>query len=202
MGNGLLCIAPLALLFLILGTWSPGPTPGWDAWTYAILPGFAEELFFRAMLFGLLFRIGGWGFVPASGVGVVVFGLAHMSQGSSLGEVFGIVAITGLGAAWFSWLYAEWGWNLWLSITLHALMNLSWSWFDISNNALGSALGNVGRVLVILTSVALTIRRIRKQGGSILQGRWWRSPPLLGVGAAGEGQECCDQDLAAPTGTR
>lgn len=160
-GVGLLCTAPLICLFALTATWAPGPSVWWRGFEHALLAGFAEELFFRAMLFGLLFRVCGWSFVPACSVGMIVFGCAHAYQGASLMEILGIVGITGFGAAWFSWLYARWNWNLWLPATLHVVMNLSWVCFELGGNALGSGLGNLGRGLVVLTSVVLTVWRTR-----------------------------------------
>ena len=55
--------------------------------------GFMEEFLFRGFLFGLLFRKLGWGFVPAGLVGALIFGWAHLHQGTSVTETFGIFRV-------------------------------------------------------------------------------------------------------------
>ncbi len=118
-----------------------------------LLAGFMEELLFRGFLFGLLFRFCGWGFIPASMAGAVVFGLGHLYQGSSIPEVAGVYLVTAMGAVWFAWLYIEWNNNLWLPVFLQILMNFSWTLFDMSSNAIGDVFPNLFRMITIaLTS--------------------------------------------------
>ena len=125
----------------------------------SILPGFMEELLFRAFLFGLLFIRFGWGFLPSGLIGAFIFGLQHLYQGDTLMEALGVFGVTFAGALWFAWLYIEWDKNLWLVIFLHSLMNLYWSLFDVSESgALGGQFANTFRVITIVLSVYLTIR--------------------------------------------
>lgn len=126
--------------------------------------GLFEELLFRGFLFGILFRKLGWGFIPASLLGAMFFGLGHLYQGSTLFETLGIFAITAMGAAWFSWLYIEWNNNLWIPIFLHSFMNLSWVLFEVSDNALGSINTNFFRIITIALSIIITIIRFKKHG--------------------------------------
>ncbi len=131
------------------------------------IAGFFEEYFFRGFLFGILFRKLKWGFIPASILGGVIFGLGHIYQGSTLIETTGIFAITTIGAIWFSWLYVEWEKNLWIPIFLHTLMNLSWILFEVSNNALGGVYTNLFRAITIALTIIITILYHKKRGLNI-----------------------------------
>ena len=142
----------------------------------AVYPGIGEEVLYRGLLFGFLFRFAGWGFVPAALMGAAVFGAAHLWQGESVGEAAAIMALTAIGGAWFAWLYVEWKNNLWVPIAFHLLMNLYWGIFDIADNALGGGLGNATRVATIVLSVLITyIFMVRQNNGSVLAGRLWTS---------------------------
>lgn len=138
-----------------------------------VFAGFMEELLYRGFLFGLLFRKTQWGFIPAALVGALFFGMGHLYQGSTLAESAGIFLITALGAGWFAWLYVEWDNNLWVPIFLHILMNLSWTLFDVSENALGGGYANVFRALTIALTIILTIRYHKKQGLAITRKNLW-----------------------------
>lgn len=130
----------------------------------SLLAGFMEELLFRGFLFGLLFRFCGWGFIPASLAGAVMFGFGHIYQGSSLPETAGVFLITAMGAVWFAWLFIEWENNLWVPIFLHILMNLSWTLFDMSGNALGGLFANLFRIFTITLTIILTLRAAKQRG--------------------------------------
>lgn len=129
-----------------------------------LFAGFAEEWLFRGFLFGILFRKLGWGFIPASAIGALFFGLGHIYQGSTIAETAGIFLITAVGAAWFAWLYVEWNNNLWVPVFLHVLMNLSWALFEVSTNALGGWYTNLFRVITIALTIIITIRYHKKTG--------------------------------------
>ncbi len=120
--------------------------------------GFTEEILFRGFLFGILFRKLGWGFIPASLLGAVIFGLGHLYQGSTTSEIIGIFLITFVGSSWFAWLFVEWDENLWIPIFLHSLMNLSWILFDVSDNALGGIYTNIFRFVTIAITIFATIK--------------------------------------------
>ncbi|MBE0662116.1 MAG: CPBP family intramembrane metalloprotease [Bacteroidales bacterium] len=127
------------------------------------LAGFMEELLFRGFLFGLLFRKLKWGFIPASLPGAIIFGMSHLYQGSGITETLGIFTVTFIGALWFAWLYIEWDDNLWVPIWMHILMNLSWTIFDVSSNALGGFEANIFRIITIALSVLITIAYCRRR---------------------------------------
>ena len=134
---------------------------GRDFWFGSIAAPLFEEIFFRAFLFGLLYRYGGWGLWPATLLDGFVFGIIHIGQGDTFGVAAGVFAVTAAGAVGFSILYKEWGWNLWLVIFLHALMNFYWMAFDVADNAAGGMWANVFRGLTVAVAVGLTVRRIR-----------------------------------------
>ena len=129
-----------------------------------LIAGFFEEYLFRGFLFGILFRKLKWGFIPASVLGGVIFGLGHLYQGLTFVETTGIFAITTIGAVWFSWLYIEWDKNLWVPVFLHILMNLSWILFEVSHNALGGIYTNLFRVITIALTIIITIYYHKKRG--------------------------------------
>ncbi|WP_370337018.1 lysostaphin resistance A-like protein [Parvularcula marina] len=169
---GFVCTLPMLLGYALFGTFNPGESPVDLFFKYALFPGVGEEIIYRGFLFGLLFRFAGWGFIPASLLCAISFGIAHMWQGSSPAETAGIVAITAVGAVWFSWLYIEWGNNLFVPITFHVLMNEWWQLFEISETALGGGVGNIFRFTTIGLSVVVTLMMAKRQGGSRLKGRW------------------------------
>lgn len=131
---------------------------------YTLIAGFFEEYFFRGFLYGILFRKLKWGFIPASTLGGLIFGLGHVYQGSTPLETLGVFAITSIGAVWFSWLYTEWDTNLWVPILLHTFMNLSWILFEVSDNALGGIYTNLFRAITIALTIAITIRYHKERG--------------------------------------
>ena len=131
------------------------------------IAGFFEEFLFRGFLFGILFRKLKWGFIPASILAGVIFGLRHIYQGSTLMETTGIFGITTIGSIWVAWLYIEWDKNLWVPIFLHTLMNLSWILFEVSNNALGGIYTNLFRAITIALTIIITIRYHKKRGLNI-----------------------------------
>jgi uncharacterized protein len=128
-----------------------------------VFAGFMEELLFRGFLFGILFRKLKWGFIPASLPGAIIFGISHLYQGSSITEIIGIFVVTFIGALWFAWLYIEWNKSLWVPIWMHILMNLSWTIFDVSTNALGGFEANIFRIITIAISVIITIAYCKRR---------------------------------------
>ena len=83
--------------------------------------------------------------------------------------------VTFMGGMWFSWLYVEYGYNLWVPMSYHFFMNLSWGIFDVSDTALGSVAPNIFRAATIALSIYLTIRHKQRTGEKwVVQGRrWW-----------------------------
>jgi membrane protease YdiL (CAAX protease family) len=138
--------------------------------------GVFEELYFRGFLFGSLFRYTRAGFVPIILFTSVVFALVHLTQAhSGYSELIGILTFTALGSALFAWLYVEWGYNLWVPITLHGLMDLWWNLFDAGQNAAGSLESNVPRLLAVVFAITLTMvyKRRKHIPLAVNRGTWW-----------------------------
>jgi membrane protease YdiL (CAAX protease family) len=167
----LLCTAPMAIGFGIFGAFQPDRLTTEAVLMSAVLPGSLEELFYRGLLFGFLFRFAGWGFVPAALAGAVLFGIAHLYQGEDMASAIAVFAITAIGAVWFAWLYIEWRDNLWVPIFFHVLMNLWWAVFSAGDTAIGGMEANIFRIATIVISVILTLRMVRREG-SLITGRW------------------------------
>lgn len=128
-----------------------------------VVAGFMEEVLFRGFLFGILFRKFNWGFIPASLLGAIFFGLGHLYQGADAMESFTVFLVTFMGALWFAWLFIEWRQNLWLPVFLHIFMNLSWTLFDVGNNAAGDLITNLFRFITIALTVTFTIIKNKRE---------------------------------------
>jgi len=121
-----------------------------------IVAGFSEEIIYRAFAFGLmvqLLRVKLW---PAAIISGVIFGLVHFH--ASVGEK----SIIALGGVMYAWIYARSGWNLWIVIALHSVMNLWWGVFDLSS----SPMGGWGATIVRIVSVGLAVYFVVFRGAS------------------------------------
>lgn len=124
-----------------------------------------EELLFRGYLFGQLFKREKWGFIPASIIASIFFGLGHLYQTHNMGSAFATFLITFMGSAWFAWLYIEHNSNLWVAIWLHIFMNMSWTIFQTDvPGAVGTNSTNLFRLVTIIITVIYTIRYSKKHG--------------------------------------
>lgn len=134
--------------------------------TFAFKDGFREEVFYRAFLFGQLFRQVKLGFIPAVAINGLIFGVSHLYQAHDIGESIAVFAVTFAGSVWFAWLFVEWRNNIWLPIWLHTLMNFYWDLFSNDNTAMGGLLLNLPRMLTVAFSVYVTLKMTRKYFGS------------------------------------
>jgi uncharacterized protein len=128
----------------------------------AIISPLVEELLYRGYLFRQLYRRAGWSFGVTIVVTAIAFGLAHVAFAFSNGgwlRALGVVGITGIGGAFFAWLFVRWSDNLWVPFAFHALMNLWWHLFDVDTDALGGWLANGARILTIVLAIVLTLLR-------------------------------------------
>lgn len=129
-----------------------------------VAAAFFEELYFRAFLFGQLYRFAHLGFVPAVILGAFLFGFLHWYQGSTFSESLGVFAITLLAGLLFAWLYAEWRFNIWVPLFLHFFMNLAWGLFSVSDNAMGGAYANIFRFTTVFLVIGGTVIFKRMKG--------------------------------------
>ena len=162
MGYGLLFTLPMFIGYASIGTLQ-------EDWTlvgilFLFIGAAMEEVLYRGFLFGQLFRKAGWGFIPAVLLNAVIFGMGHLYQGNSFGETMGVFLVTLLGGIWFAWLYIEWEDNLWIAISLHIFMNLSWLLFSVGDTALGGWGANFFRIMTIAFSIVFTIMYRQQQG--------------------------------------
>jgi len=162
-GVGILSSLPMALLMGSAVRWRMNLDLQ-ELTAAALLPGFMEELFFRAFFFGWLFRLARAGFLLSVATASIAFSVGHLYQAHSPLEAGLVLLVTGAGAAWFAWLYVEWEYNLWVPITLHILMNAWWLLFDGGASAVGGGIENLARSLTIALSIALTLRMARLRG--------------------------------------
>lgn len=146
---GVCLFVPATLVMLVFGAVSRSNGPVDLVFGGLVFP-LAEEVTYRGLATGILLLVCRWTFWAAALLPAAIFGFAHAAQGSGIGEVGAIVAITGLGGLFFSWLYVRFGNNLWPAFVLHAGLNTLWSAFDLGENALGGWLGNGLRIAVVL----------------------------------------------------
>lgn len=134
-----------------------------------ILAAFLEELIYRGFLFGQLFRYGKIGFIWAVIIPALLFGMGHLYQGHSLMSSLMAFGVTTLGALYFSWVYVECDYNLWVPIGLHMFMNFCWIAFPMEGNvnAVGAMIPNILRFISIALTVTLIVISKRKHNSRI-----------------------------------
>lgn len=155
-GMSLCATLPMFIGFALLGSFYKDISI--DNLCYSIfIAGFFEELIYRGFVFGQLLRYAKWGFIPAVLISALPFGLLHIYQGHDLLSSLAAFGITALGGVFFAWLYVEWNYNLWCSIGMHTLMNMSWILFKVSPGAAGDIGGNLIRILTIVVAIMLTV---------------------------------------------
>lgn len=175
-----LCTLPMLIGYAVFFSWNG--TVSWDdIFIGAVFAAFFEELYFRAFLFGQLFRYTRLGFFPAIIIGALVFASGHLYQSADLGTMVGIFFTTFLGAGLFAWTYVEWKNNLWVPIGLHFLMNLYWMLFSAGENAFGGLYANIFRILTIVLIIVGTIIYKKRKGLSLTVNRqtlWMKEDDL------------------------
>lgn len=128
-----------------------------------ISAAFFEELYFRGIFFGQIFRFTKIGFIPSIVICALLFASGHMWQSNDISTLTGIFITTFFGAGLFAWLYIEWDNNLWIPMGLHMFMNLHWMLFS-GVNALGGTYENVFRVITITLAIVGTLGYKRYKG--------------------------------------
>ena len=139
----------------------------WETVFLSFWAGFYEEILFRGFLFGQLFRSGRLGFFTAILLPSLLFGMCHLYQSNDLMSALLTVAVTALGSLLFGWLYVEWNYSLWVPMSLHAFMDLSWTLFPVGvggYGATGNITVNIGRAITVILAVVITIMNKKKQG--------------------------------------
>ena len=174
-GIALLCVLPLYLIFPVFGNVNTELTCS-VIYDRAILTGFKEELVFRAFMFGLLFRYAKTGFFWAVILPALYFGSVHLYQGHDALSALAAFGVTFIGALYFSWMYVEWNFNLWIPAGLHILMNGAWFVFTMEGTevAAGGVISNIARIISIALAVVITICYHKKRGENVFNYPIWK----------------------------
>jgi membrane protease YdiL (CAAX protease family) len=141
---------PLPLIYGFGSSWATD-AGAMELLFFTFLSPVSEEILFRGFAFWMLYRYTNFGFWASALLPAAVFGVEHMAQSQEWMQQLGIVAITGIGSIWFSWLLMRWE-NLWVPIAFHVLMNFWWT-------ALGDITTIAVRFSTILISILFTIRK-------------------------------------------
>lgn len=132
----------------------------------SVYAGVFEEILFRAVLFGVLFRYCRLGFIPAALVSSVIFGLGHIYQGHDPLSAFAAFAITSVAGTWFAWLFCESGYRIWFPLWMHIFMNAAYGIFSMSGGAAGDLEGNIFKASSIILSfvyIHMLVKRGKKR---------------------------------------
>ncbi len=174
-GIALLCVLPFYLVFPLFGGLNTELTFS-VIYDRAILTGFKEELVFRAFMFGLLFRYAKTGFFWAVILPALYFGSVHLYQGHDILSALAAFGVTFIGALYFSWMYIEWNFNIWIPAGLHILMNGAWFIFTMEGTevAAGGLISNIARMISIALAIAFTVYYHKKRGEKVFDYPIWR----------------------------
>ena len=112
----------------------------------------SEETLLRGFLFGHLYQRVRLLWLLVVVVESDIFACGHLYQSHYLALAIGILVVTFACGVWSGWLFKSWG-NLWVSVLLHAFINVWWVLFEISDTAAGNLWANVFRGLPIGLSV-------------------------------------------------
>ena len=170
----LLCCIPMTLGYAYLSTELNLSIA--SVITGSVYPAFFEEVIFRAILFGLLFRLCKWGFIPAALLTSLIFGFGHLYQSHDVLSalmLFGFMAVAG---SWFAWLYCECGYSIWYPMWMHLFMNAAYGIFNMSGGAMGEANANVFKAVTIVLSL-IFVYWLRKNGKpkEVTKARLWKN---------------------------
>ncbi len=173
----LLLALPMLVGYGLLGTLAAPALPA--VLVNQLRAAVREEIFYRAFVFGQLFRHGGWGFGPAVAISALVFAARHLAQAATPLHGLAIFGVTLAGGVWFAWLFVEWGDNLWIAIGLHWWMNVAWEGFGMGATAVsGAPAVEALRAATVLASVGWTAAMAGRRGGPRLgRAALWRQRP-------------------------
>ena len=128
----------------------------------SVVVAFFEELFYRGFLFGCLYKLARWPFIPAALTSSILFGVSHWFQGANMSEALMASLFTGIGGLWFAWLMVKWQGKIWVAVTMHALMNAYWILWQVDDTAVGGNLANILRLTTMALSIVLTLRLTKR----------------------------------------
>lgn len=164
------CIPMLVGLFILQkGQFS---IDGQTVYRDLVLAGFGEEFIFRSFLFGLLFFVARWGFLPANLFAAMFFGMGHLYQAESVISAVMIFAFTFGASIGFAWFYYAWK-SIWMVLFLHGFMDLLWDGFGVETNVTGSLWVNLARFYTLGLAIFLSVRQAKKNGRYDLSKKWF-----------------------------
>ncbi|WP_296114104.1 CPBP family intramembrane glutamic endopeptidase [uncultured Alistipes sp.] len=116
------------------------------------------------------------GFFWAVILPALYFGSVHLYQGHDLLSALAAFGVTFIGALYFSWMYVEWNFNLWIPAGLHILMNGAWHVFTMEGTevAAGGLISNTARIISIALAIALTVHHHKRKGEKVFDYPIWR----------------------------
>lgn len=126
----------------------------------AVISPMAEELVYRGFAFGLLRKVAGWGFWPAALLPAAFFAWGHLDQADDLAGAAMTVALTGVGALLFAWLFEKWD-GLWVPLGLHVAMNFAWNLFAVGDGAFAGTLPTIMQLTTVIVAIVVTLLRQR-----------------------------------------
>ncbi len=154
--------SPALIGFALLGHLNPHPLTWFLAIT-AVGSPLAEEMLYRGFLFRQLYAGARWPFWLAILVNALPFALAHLYQATDIGAgllgTAGILAITGIGAAFGAWLLARWAWSLWPAIGFHAWLNAGAYLFMMGESVVSTPLAVPFLAATVLAMTWITVWR-------------------------------------------
>ncbi|MCC4831075.1 CPBP family intramembrane metalloprotease [Shewanella sp. 10N.7] len=172
--SALLCCVPMTLGYAYLSTDLNLSIAA--VITGSIYPALFEEIIFRAILFGLLFRVCKWGFIPAAITTSLIFGFGHLYQSHDVISALMLFAFMAVAGSWFAWLYCECAYSIWYPMWMHLFMNATYGIFGMSGDAMGEASANIFKGLTIVLSLVYVYWFIKKgKPRAVTKQRLWKS---------------------------
>lgn len=158
--GSLLAVATMAAILRLRGQGLDMPDVG-SLVASGIAGTFAEEVGFRGFLFLQFRRWVAYPFWLAALLSSGLFGFAHYGQGHTFAGSLAATGVTFLGGVLFCWLTERWG-NLWAAVVLHAGLNIVWTIFHLSDDAVGNLLANEARLTAVAVVIATTLAFTRR----------------------------------------
>ena len=137
-----------------------------------VLAGFGEEFMYRGFLFGLLFYSAGWGFIPASLLAGIFFGMGHLYQAETMSDGISVFLFTALASVGFAWFYYVWN-SIWMLVFLHASMDIIWDMFNVDADVTGNLAVNIFRFATLGLVIIITARFAKRIGRDDLKYKLW-----------------------------
>ena len=163
---GFACSLPVLGVVLWAGTGINPKATVWGALRTSVGSGLGEEVFFRGLLFLMLYRFARWPFWAAALANALpwVVGHFYQSQETGLELMRGLMLVTFTFTAFgalAAWVLVRWHDNLWMLVAVHGLANLWWYLFAENMVPLFGPAGWVMRGGLLVSAILLTVFRNR-----------------------------------------